>query len=260
MFQELYMRRIAAVIGVMIVVALIAYTYLTLKQAQYMYSGPTSITVRGEGEIFATPDTATFSFGVESKEADATTAQNKASETMEAVISYLKESGVEEKDIKTEYYNLTPRYEYPEVVCTSFYCPPQGEPKLVGYQVSQTVSVKLRDRSKAGDIISGVGNRGATNVSGLSFTIDDPDAYKAQAREEAIKDAKGKAEVLAKTLGARLVRMNGYWEDEGGYPIPYGMGGAMDAVQSKMMPERAAELPVGENTIVSRVSISYEIR
>jgi len=261
MFQESYMRKIVAAIGIMAVVALVAYTYSTIKQARYMYSGPTSISVVGEGEVFATPDIATFSFTVEGKDADATVAQTKSAETMSSVLEYLKSAGIEERDIKTQYYNLSPRYEYPEVVCTQWGCPPSGEPKLIGYEVSQSVSVKVRDTAKAGEVISGVGSRGAMNVSGLSFTIDDEDTLMAEARKQAIEDAKEKAEILAKNLGARIVRMNGYWEEQGGgYPVPYyGMGGDMMAKSESAM-SRSAELPLGENTITARVNISYEIR
>lgn len=262
MFQESYMRRIVALIGIMAILALIAYTYSTIKQTRYMYQGPTSISVVGVGEVFATPDIASFSFTIEAKESDAVTAQNKSVETMDAVLAYLKEAGVEEKDIKTEYYNLMPQYEYEDVVCTQFGCPPSGEPTIIGYQVSQSVTVKVRDTNKAGELVSGVGSRGAMNVSGLSFTIDDDEALMAEARKAAIIDAKEKAEELAKNLDARIVRMNGYWEDQGGYPVPYYGGAAMDADMMKVegAVAQSARLPQGENTITARVNISYEIK
>lgn len=256
------MRKIVALVGIMAIVALFAYTYNTLKATKYMYQGPTTISVEGVGEEFATPDVATFSFTVEAKEVDAVAAQNKSSETMKAVLDYLKESGVEEKDIKTQYYNLEPQYEYPNVVCTQWGCPPSGEPKLTGYRVSQNVVVKVRDTNKAGELVAGVGGKGAMNVSGLSFTIDDMEEIKSRAREKAIEDAKEKAEVLAKNLGAHLGEMRGYWENsDGGYPIPYGMGAGMDMAKSEsaMMP-RPAELPTGENMVTSRVSLTYEIQ
>lgn len=259
MFQGLYMRRIIGTVGIMAIVALGAYTYGTIKQAKYMYNGPTTISVQGMGEVFATPDIASFSFTVQAQEADATSAQNKASESMDAILAYLNEMGVEEKDVKTSYYNLNPRYEYDEVVCTQWGCPPRGEPRIIGYQVSQNVTVKVRDTEKAGEIVSGVGDKGAQNVSGLSFTIDDEEVLKSEAREKAIADAKEKAQVLADNLGVKIVRMNGYWEDEGGYPKYYGMGGDMAMSESAVAP-RAAELPMGENIIRSTVSISYEIR
>jgi uncharacterized protein YggE len=261
MFQESYMRKIVALVGVMAVLALLAYTYSTIKQTKYMYSGPTTVSVTGVGEVFATPDIATFSFTIEAKELDAVAAQNKSGETMNAVLAYLKETGVEEKDIKTEYYNLTPQYEYPQTICTQWSCPPAGEPKLIGYQVSQSVSVKVRDTAKAGELVSGVGSKGAMNVSGLSFTIDDEEKLMAEAREKAIVNAKEQAEALAKNLDARIVRMNGYWEEQGGYPTPYGIGGGMDMMKAESdAMSRPAELPTGENTITARVNISYEIK
>jgi len=260
MFQELYMRRIAATIGVMIIVALASYTYFTLKSAQYIYSGPTTISVQGVGEVFATPDIAQFSFTVEAKEEDAVTAQNKSSETMSSILAYLTEMGIEERDIKTEYYQLSPQYEYPDVVCTQWSCPPRGEPRLIGYQVNQSVSVKVREVDKAGELVSGVGGRGAQNVSGVSFTIDDEDILRDEARVLAIHNAKAKAETLAQNLGVRIVRMNGFWEEHGGgYPY-YGKGGDMMEYAMPAMEMRSAELPTGENMITASVNISYEIR
>lgn len=257
------MRKVAAAVGIMAIVALGAYTYYTLKQAQYIYSGPTTISVSGKGEVFAKPDVATFTFTVEAKEVDASVAQSKAADTMNAVLAYLKEAGVEEKDVKTEYYNLTPQYEYPQQMCTQWSCPPQGEPKLIGYQVNQTVAVKVRDTAKAGEVISKVGEKGAMNVSGLSFTIDDVEALKAEAREKAITDAQEQSKTIAKNLGVRIVRMNGFWEDAGGYPAPYGIGGGMEMKSDAMsMREEsiAPELPMGENTITVQVNLSYEVK
>lgn len=261
MFQESYMRKIVAIAGVMAIVALASYSYYTIKQSKYMYGGPVTISVTGNGEVFAKPDIATFSFTVEAKEADAVAAQNKAGETMDAVLAYLKEAGVDEKDIKTSYYNLNPRYEYQQTVCTQWSCPPPGEPKLIGYEVSQSVTVKVRDTNKAGELVSGVGSKGAQNVSGLSFTIDDEDKLMAEAREKAIADAREQAKVLANNLHKHLGRMTGYWENQGGSPIPYGIGGDnMMKAESAMDMSRPASIPTGENTITSQVSISYEIK
>ncbi|HXK39099.1 MAG TPA: SIMPL domain-containing protein, partial [Candidatus Paceibacterota bacterium] len=137
-------------------------------------------------------------------------------------------------------------------------CP--GKQVLVGYEVSQTLSVKVRDTKMAGDLLSGVGSRGATEVSGLSFTIDDEDALKAEARDKAIAQAKSKAEVLAKSLGVSLVRVVGFYENEGGMPIyAYGLGGD-ERMMTSSAPKASPEIPVGQNKIVSNVSVTYEIR
>lgn len=262
MFQESYMRKIGAAFGLVAIVALAAYTYSTIKSARYMYSGPVTISVTGVGEVNAIPDIATFTFTVSAKEADASTAQSKAKETMGKILTFLKEKGVEDKDVKVQYYDLSPQYEYPEVICTPWSCPPSGEPKIVGYQLNQSMSVKVRNADDAGSIIGGVGEFGAQNVSGLSFTIDDEKKLKLEARDKAIEDAQAQAEKLAAKLGVRVVRMNGYWEESDyGYPRPiegyggYGYAGDMAKEGSAV----AMEVPPGEQTITSRVNVSYEV-
>jgi uncharacterized protein YggE len=259
MFQDAHIRIVAKLVGIAAIIALLAYTYFAYVQARNIDHMPMSITIDGKGEVFAKPDIATFSFSVISKEADAVTAQSRAGEDMNKINEYLKGKGIEEKDIKTTGYYLNPRYEYPETVCTQWGCPPAGEPKLIGYEVSHSVDVKVRKTDDAGMLIAGVGELGATNVGGLNFTIDDEEKYKAEAREIAIADAKAKAQVLADELGVRIVRMNGYWEDQGMMPY-YGMGGGavMDMAMSKEA-NIVPQIPTGENTITSMVHITYEI-
>ncbi len=260
MFQDSTIRKVAIFVGAAAVIALLAYTYFAITQARNISNMPVSITVDGKGEIFAKPDVATFNFTVNSKEDNAVTAQSSAATRINAIVDYLKSKGIDEKDIKTTGYYLNPRYEYPDVRCTEFGCPPTSDPKLIGYEVSQSIDVKVRNTNDAGMLIAGVGEQGATNVSGLNFTIDDEDALKADARKIAIDDAKAKAELLAKELGVTIVRMNGYWEDQGNYPGPmYGYGG--DMMNAGMTKEQSvSQIPTGENTITSMVHITYEVR
>ncbi|MBI2610590.1 SIMPL domain-containing protein [Candidatus Kaiserbacteria bacterium] len=218
-----------------------------------------TITVSGEGEVFAVPDTATFSVTVQEEAVEVKDAQDVATKKVNEIIAFLKGEGIEEKDIRTADYNVYPQYDYIQTVCRDGYCPP-GRQELRGFQVSQTLTVKVRDTEKAGNLLSGVGELGASSVSGLSFTIDDEDALKREARGQAIEDARTKAAELAKQLNVRLVRIIGFSESEGGYPpIPYayGRGGDMVAMEAKAI---APEIPVGENKIVSNVSVTYEIR
>lgn len=243
---------------ILLVSALGAYTYLTLKQSWYLYSGPTTISVEGEGEVIARPDIATFTFSVESSEILAEDAQARAAEDMNAIMAYLEKSGIEEKDIKTTSYNLYPEYQFIESICQPGFCEPSKR-ELVGYRVSQSVSVKVRAIDEAGSFIAGVGERGASNISGLRFTIDDEDALKAAARDEAIKNAREKAQGIAKGLDARIGRVVGFWEDGGDQfrfeQAEFGFGGSVDsAVKS------APSLSVGENTITSRVNVTYELK
>lgn len=261
MFSLPYMRILVPALAVVGIIALGAYTMFTLKQARYFYSGPVIINVVGEGESMATPDIATFSFSVRAEGDDAAAAQDASAQSVNEILAYLKDGGVEEKDIKTQYYNLNPRYEYPQQVCPAgTYCPP-GERVLKGYEVSQNISVKVRDTSVAGALISGVGERGATDVSGLDFTIDDEDNLQAEAREAAIADAREKAMKLADDLDVRIVRMTGFWEEQGPYYDGYGYGGNVRMEAASMDSGKATpSLPSGENTVSARVNVSYEVR
>lgn len=260
-FALSYVRILLALVMISAIAALAAYTNFALTQAKYSFTGPTSITVQGEGEVLAKPDIGSFSFAVRAEADDAATAQERSAEAINQIIEFLKTEGVEEADIKTQNYNLNPKYRYEERICAQgvSYCPP-GERVVDGFEVYQTVQVKVRDLDQSGGLISGVGDRGATNISSLQFTIDDETVLMAEAREKAIADAKAKAEKLATDLDVRIVRMIGFWEDQGRYPEPYGYGGVMMESASFDSDRAAPNLPTGENTINSMVNITYEIR
>lgn len=117
----------------------------------------------------------------------------------------------------------------------------------------------MKDSQKAGELLSTLAGLEVQNISGLSFTIEDEDAIRAQARAKAIAEAKKKADELAGTLGVSLVRIVGFAEDAG---IPTSFSAkdsalGMGAAQAAPAP---AELPQGQNKITSNVSIAYEIR
>lgn len=254
--QDKRFKVLALLVLVTAVLALGAYSYYTIKQSKYVYTGPNTVSVTGHGEVFAKPDIATFNFSVMVEADNAVSAQEQSAQTINKITSYLKEQGVEDKDVKTLSYDVSPKYEYSSMPCTQYYCPP-GQSKLVGYTANQTIEIKVRDTAKAGDLISGVGGQGATNVSGLTFKIDDDEALKRQAREMAIKDAKENAEKLADDLDVRLVRFMNFWEETNPYPYYGGMGGEMMAQDAY---KTAPALPTGENTITSNVTLVYEIR
>ena len=259
-FGKKYIQVLLTLVLVGLVGALASYAYYTIKQSEGVYTGATVINVQGRGEVFAKPDIGTFSFSVLAEGVTATEAQTKSAESINAIVASLKEAGVEEKDIKTENYYLNPKYSYDQKPCVYGSFCPQSDPKLVGYEVNQSLTVKVRVTDKAYDLISEVGSKGATNMSNLTFTIDDESVLKAEARTKAIADAKVQAEKLAKDLGVKIVKMTGFYEDQGGYPMPMmdkGMGG--DSVMSARA-ESAPSVPTGENTIVSTVNITYEIK
>ncbi|MEK7118618.1 MAG: SIMPL domain-containing protein, partial [Patescibacteria group bacterium] len=176
---------------------------------------------------------------------------------------FLTGAGSLEKDIKTTGYNLYPKYEWQEqrIVCIAYPCDqPPGKQVLMGYEVTQSVEVKIRVLDDAGKILGGLSDNGATNLSGLNFLVENEDAVQATAREAAIGKAKAKAAKLADDLGVSLVRIVSFNEG-GNYPIYYGRGG----MEAKLMSSDAgisapADIPAGENKYSSSVTIVYEIK
>lgn len=244
----------------------------SIKEYSYIGSGvyPTNtITVSGTGEVFSIPDTGSFSFSVNEEGKTVKDAQEKASKKMNAILDSLKDMGIEDKDIKTTGYNSGPKYEWRQGACTTptdlsrsdYYCPP-GKSVLVGYEVNQSISVKVRKTDEAGDVLTKVGELGATNISNLDFVVDDLDAVKAEARAKAITNAKEKAKTLSKSLDIKLVKIVSF-NDSSDYPsVYYGVSSAMEAkgMGSDMVATPAPRVPTGENKIVSNVSITYEVK
>lgn len=253
----------AAALGVLTLFLLVG-TVGALKYVRYIGSGVSAsnvISVSGHGEVFAVPDTATFTFSVREEAKQVETAQNTATDKVNEIIDFLTAQGIEEKDIQTTSYNVQPMYDWIQDTCVNGVCR-GGRQTLRGFEVSQTVTVKVRDTEAAGELLSGIGSRGVSDVSGLSFTVDDEEALQEQAREAAIEEARKKAEELADQLGVDIVRVVGFSENSYGYPTPYayGRGGvAMDSM-AEAQNAKAPSLPTGENKITSDVSVTYEIR
>jgi uncharacterized protein YggE len=267
------LRKFILVAVIMLVVFLAVQAVAGIKEWRYIGAGLPStntITVSGHGEALAVPDIATFSFTVVSDKATVAAAQEDATTKINAVTSYLTESGIDKKDIQTSDYSVYPQYEYQNAVCptpiysggasSAVYCP-SGKQVLKGYEVRQTTMIKVRDTEKAGDLLTGVGGKGATEVSGLNFTFDNPDQVQEDARDKAIANAKDKADMLAKSLGVKLVRVVSFNEN-GNYPSPmyardmaYGTAGSL-ANEAKAAPE----ISIGQNKVASDVAVTYEIR
>lgn len=258
-FDHKQARFLAMAVMIAVIGALASYMHLSLVQAEQESSDGATITVTGEGEVFAKPDIGSFSFSVMAEAEDAAGAQQASAENINKILTYLEEEGVAEADIKTQYYNLNPKYTYEERICVAGRSCPPGERVIDGYEVNQSVTVKVRDLDTAGDLISGAGERGATNISSLQFTIDDQSSLEAEARSQAIADAKENAKELADKLAVRLVQIVGFNEQGGGYyPQPYAMKAEMESMSfdSAVSPQ----LPTGENEVTSVVSITYEVK
>ncbi len=202
-----------------------------------------TIVVDGMGTVTGTPDIATVTLGVDTKGADVATTQSQNSTTVNALLAQVKALGVADADVQTSNYSV---YENNE------WNPDTQTYDSKGWVVSQTLTVKVRDTAKVSAILDAAGKSGVTNVSGPSFTIDDPSNLKDQAREKAVADAKAKAEKLAAELGVTLDRVVGYTEYTNTSPYPYydsmmGTGGS------------APTIAAGSNDVSLNVSITYKI-
>lgn len=245
-------------VAVILSLFLLVLTIKELKSYSYVGQGVqavNTINVSGTGEAFAVPNIATFTFTVMDEASVVKTAQDSVTKTTNEILAYLKKQGIDDKDIRTTSYDIYPRYEY--YGQTNVYPYPQGKQTLAGYDVSETIEVKVRKIADSGTLITGIGESGATNISGLSFSVENQDKVTAEARTKAINDAKSKAEELAKELGVKLVRIVNFSEN-GNYPMMYatksmsaGMGGAAPDV---------ASVPAGQNKFDSNVSVTYEIQ
>jgi len=169
-----------------------------------------TITVQGLGKVTAKPDIAVTTMGMIANAATVAEAQQKNTDTMNKLIEKLKALGIDSKDIQTTNYNIYPQYNYTQ---------DKGQ-ELRGYEVNQSVTVKIRDLSKANNVLALAGEVGANSVGGLQFTIDDDDVYKAEARRLALQEVAEKSKALTSMLGVRVVGIVAYSEyDGGGGPI-----------------------------------------
>lgn len=248
--------------------ALLLIFFLAVKIAKdiksYDYIGrdissPNTISVSGKGEIVAKADIASLTFSVIEESPNVSDAQDRAAKKINDIINFLKRGGVEEKDIKTINYNIYPRYNYIKLTEKTILPPVKDNRVLIGYEVNQGIEVKIRKIDSAGTILSGIGNLGASNVSGLNFSIDEEDKLKKEARDLAIEDAKEEAKALARGLGVKLVRIINFSES-GYFPIYMEKFSADIMSMADGGAGPVPEIPAGEDKIISQVNIVYEIK
>ncbi|MCX6795651.1 MAG: SIMPL domain-containing protein [Candidatus Falkowbacteria bacterium] len=209
--------------------------------------------VSGSGIIYAKADIANIQLGFKTEtKKTAAEATIESSAKMGDIIKAIKALGVDEKDIQTNSYNLNPVYNYTNI---------KGQ-ELAGYEVYQNLSIKVRDLTKIGEIIAKGTEKGANQIGGISFTIDDEFALKNQARELAIGKAKEKAALIAKQSGMKLGEVKSVSENsnEGGI-IPMYANAKMDlAIGSGATPIASPEIATGQNEIKVDVTLTYEVK
>jgi uncharacterized protein YggE len=160
-------------------------------------SQQSGIWVSGTGKVAVTPDIATLSLGIEAQAETVAEAQSQAAEAMAAVMTALDESGVDEKDIQTQYFSIRQVTRWDDF---------KDKEVVIGYRVTNMVTAKIREIEQAGPIIDAVAAAGGdlTRINNISFSVDDPTPYYEEARQKAVVDARAKAEQLADLAGVKL--------------------------------------------------------
>lgn len=227
-----------------------------------------SFSVAGSGKATAIPDVARFTVQVITEgDTNLGASQEKNTGKVNAVITFIKTKNVEQKDIKTQNYSVDPRYQYYNcsqeapiqgVTQPVKPCPP---PQIVGYTVSQTIAITIREKNfgAIGDLLSGVVKNGANSVSQLSFEVDDLTAVQSEARAKGIEKAKVKAAQMAKAGGFSLGRLLSI--DEGSAPEPYAARYFSAAPQTASVEGKSAPtIEPGSQEVTVDVTLKYEIQ
>ena len=203
---------------------------------------PTLLSLSAEGRVTRAPDVATFSAGVVSQGVNASEALRANAADMTRVIAALKKAGVADKDIQTSNLSLSPVYQPQRNMPDGTMEPAQ--PRIIGYQANNSVSVRHRNLADLGKVIDALVSAGANQVNGPSFEVDDPDPAQDQARTAAMTKARARAELYARAAGLRVGRIvsiseSGGWQPP--QPVMYRMA-AMEAAPAPSSPVQAGEL------------------
>lgn len=211
---------------------------------------PAIFVLSGEGRASAAPDMAVITSGVVTQAETARAALDDNTAAMTKLIDSLKSAGIEARDIATSGFSVQPRYVYQQRNDGT-----QEPPRISGYEVRNSVTVKVRDLAKLGGVLDKAVTEGSNQIDNLSFDISNKDALLDEARKEALADARAKAELYAEAAGVKLGRLRELSEQVGHFPPPRPMMMRMEAKAA------SADVPVerGEQEVSINVTATWEI-
>ena len=206
----------------------------------------TRLDVNATGEVTRVPDVAIISAGVVSRSTTATAALQDTANRMDRVLAALKRAGVADRDIQTSSVNLNAEYRYPE----------NQAPQLVGYTASNTVTIRFRDIRNSGKILDALVGQGANQISGPNLVVDKPEAALDEARAKAIASGRARADLYARSLGMRVVRVVAVSESGGYAPPPP----PMPMYARAEMASPATKIEPGEQKLQINVAMTFELQ
>lgn len=201
------------------------------------------IAVQGEGRVSAVPDMAVVQIGVSRDARTAGAAMQAASEAMTSVLASISAAGIAPEDVQTTRIGLDPMWQHSQ---------DGAPPRVTGYVASNDLSVRVRDLGLLGTILDSVIAEGANTMNGLSFSVAAPEALEAEARAEAVSDARGKAETLAGAAGVALGEVISISENAGG-------GGPVPMFEAAMSDRAAVPIATGQVDVTVRVAAVFAI-
>jgi len=232
------------------IIALIPLFLATsLSMPAFAANEPALISVTGTGEVSAAPDTAFINSGVTTQGATAREALDANTKAMNDLLATLKEAGIESRDVQTSGFSVSPNYVYTDARDENGYSLP---PKINGYQVYNTVNVRIRDLETLGAVLDKQVTVGANTINGITFSVADPSKLYDEARKAAFADAKEKAGLYAEAAGEALGLLKSVSESQGyDQPQPYMMKTMDSATASAPVPVATGELSFSINVQVT---------
>lgn len=214
---------------------------------------PAHMNLNGVGEINAKPDMAIVSSGVVTEAKTARAALDANTEAMTRVVDLLRAEGIEQKDLQTSGFSVQPQYTRPRRNSSG----EQPPPRIVGYSVSNQLTVKVRDLEKLGIILDKVVSAGSNRVNGVSFTFSNPRTLMDLARARAMEDALRKANIYVDAAGIKLGRITNISEQGSFHPQPR----FRTMARAEMAADAAAPVPMeaGQQTLSVQISVTWEL-
>ncbi len=244
-----YIPHILVGVGIILIIFLAVLSVNGIREGRYIgRTEANTVTISGQGKVLAKSDIGQIDLSVVTQAASVSAAVTENNDKMNKITKALKDLGIAEDDLKTASYNVNPSYQYTA-----------GKSTIIGYEVNQTLQVKIRDLNKASQVLEKAASSGANQVGSLSFTIDDTEKLKEEARKQAIEKAKKKAEEMEKALGIRLGKIIGFNEYEASSMSAYdGFGGIGGGGMEKAIP--TPQIQPGQNEIIVNVDLAFEVK
>ena len=206
------------------------------------------ITVTGEGQVSATPDTAWVTSGVNTQSETAAQALKDNNKIMQEMLAVFNDADIEENHIQTSGFNVHPIYDYANN---------SNKPRLTGYQVRNSITAKLTDLDKLGELLDDIVNAGSNQVSGINFGFDDDEELLDQARINAMANALKKAQLYANSIDAEVGDVVSI--SETGATIPTPVFRTAEMAQARMADSGSVPVMKGEQELSARVTVVYEL-